>query len=85
MGHRPNCRSCQHCLLPSGLGAGGAEDSWCRMRRLAIHAELASELWCHHWTARPPQLPELDGASILARPVLADRQLALTELLAAAS
>jgi len=30
---------------------------WCQLRQLPIHPELASELWCHHWTARPPRLP----------------------------
>jgi hypothetical protein len=27
------------------------------MRQLSIHPELAADLWCHHWTARPPRLP----------------------------
>ncbi len=52
MPHRPSCRSCSHCAIPQGTGAG-----WCRLRQLAIHGELAGELWCHHWTARTPQLP----------------------------
>jgi hypothetical protein len=30
---------------------------WCHLRQLPIHGELAAELWCHHWTARPPRLP----------------------------
>jgi hypothetical protein len=30
---------------------------WCQLRRLAIHPELAADLWCTHWTARPPRLP----------------------------
>jgi hypothetical protein len=27
------------------------------MRQLTIPAELSGELWCPHWTARPPRLP----------------------------
>ncbi|MEX1316661.1 MAG: hypothetical protein AB1Z22_05975 [Synechococcaceae cyanobacterium] len=54
MPHRPNCRSCTHCALPQGSGGG-----WCRLRQLAIHAELAGELWCHHWTVRSPRLPAI--------------------------
>ena len=34
---------------------------WCQLRQLQIHPELATELWCHHWTARPPRLPVLAG------------------------
>lgn len=54
------------------------------MRRLAIHSELAADLWCHHWTPRPPRLPSVDHAPV-AIPLLANRQLALTDLLLAAS
>jgi hypothetical protein len=35
----------------------GAELGWCQLRQLPIHPELVTELWCHHWTARPPKLP----------------------------
>ncbi|MCP9928223.1 hypothetical protein [Cyanobium sp. CH-040] len=49
---RPSCRGCAHCALPQGGGGG-----WCRLRQLAIHPELAGDLWCHHWTARAPRLP----------------------------
>jgi hypothetical protein len=31
---------------------------WCQLRQLAIHPELATDLWCPHWTARPPRLPQ---------------------------
>jgi hypothetical protein len=31
---------------------------WCQLRQLSIHPELATELWCPHWTARPPRLPQ---------------------------
>ena len=57
---------------------------WCHLRRLDIHQELASDLWCHHWTARSPRLqvsdilpyshPHTEGAPLI-------RQLALTGLL----
>ncbi|EAQ70401.1 hypothetical protein RS9917_06180 [Synechococcus sp. RS9917] len=26
-----------------------------------MHAELARVAWCHHWTARPPELPRLQA------------------------
>jgi hypothetical protein len=83
MGQRPNCRSCNHCQAPEA-SFGSAEQSWCQMRRLAIHADLVGDLWCHHWTARPPRLPSIDQ-SPLAMPMPANRQLALTDLLVAAS
>ena len=68
MAHRPSCRSCRHCALPSGakpicalpsgiqIGSGGRQ-GWCHMRQLTIPPELSGELWCPHWTARPPRLP----------------------------
>ncbi|MCT0247681.1 hypothetical protein [Synechococcus sp. CS-205] len=83
MGQRPNCRSCNHCQAPEA-SISGSEQSWCQMRRLAIHPELAGDLWCHHWTPRPPRLPSVDPR-VLTMPKPANRQLALTELLAAVS
>ncbi|QNI80729.1 hypothetical protein SynRS9909_02761 [Synechococcus sp. RS9909] len=53
------CHSCLHCAA-SGLAAA-AEGGWCRLRRLPVHAELARVAWCHHWTARPPELPRLQA------------------------
>ncbi len=76
MGHRPCCRSCRHCLPPEGEQQG-----WCQLRQLAIHPELVADLWCHHWTARPPRLP-VTGPS--AEPIAAappNRQLSLAAML----
>ena len=76
MGNRACCRSCRPGTPPSG-----GEMGWCQLRRLPIHPELASELWCHHWTARPPRLPVMgDGANGL-EPQRSDRQLALADVL----
>ena len=52
MGQRSSCRSCRHCTPPRGEEMG-----WCQLRRLAIHTDLAGDLWCHHWTASPARLP----------------------------
>jgi hypothetical protein len=54
---------------------------WCRLRELAIHPDLAGELWCHHWTARAPRLPTLSGGATSCRPP-ATRQLSLESVLA---
>ncbi|UPH89418.1 MULTISPECIES: hypothetical protein [Synechococcaceae] len=56
------------------------ELGWCRLRKLPIHPELAGELWCHHWTARPPRLPVVGQGDGL-QPAVRDRQLALTDVL----
>jgi hypothetical protein len=54
---------------------------WCQLRRLPIERELASALWCHHWTPRPPRLPAMgDGPESLLQPH-GERQLALTDVL----
>ncbi|CAE08939.1 hypothetical [Parasynechococcus marenigrum WH 8102] len=47
----PSCRSCQHC------SGGGTAEGWCRLRRLAVHADVSDLVVCHHWTPRSPQLP----------------------------
>jgi hypothetical protein len=53
---------------------------WCQLRRLAIHPDLASDLWCHHWTAPAVHRPLLhEGMPI--QQASQDRQLALSELL----
>jgi len=54
---------------------------WCQLRKLPIHVELASELWCHHWTARPPRLPVMGDTSSALEPQPTDRQLALADVL----
>jgi len=33
------------------------------MRKLSLHPELTAELSCHHWTARPPELPDFQRFS----------------------
>ncbi|MFO7629714.1 MAG: hypothetical protein R6W06_09430 [Prochlorococcaceae cyanobacterium] len=55
---------------------------WCHLRQLPIHAELAAELWCHHWTARPPRLPVMGDGGPAATPAAApaNRQLSLTAM-----
>ena len=63
MGNRPSCRSCRHCTPPSG-----AELGWCQLRQLSIHPELVAELWCHHWTCRPPRLPAVVPHPSLGQP-----------------
>ena len=75
MGYRPSCRSCRHGTPPNGVDMG-----WCQLRRLAIHPDLASELWCHHWTAPVAHLP-LVAEGIHSQAERQDRQLALSELL----
>jgi len=75
MGNHACCRSCRHCTPPSGVQMG-----WCQLRKLPIHPELAGELWCHHWTGRPPRLPlGDDGAGLQTSG--AERQLALADVL----
>ena len=75
MGCRPSCRSCRHCTPGKGVEMG-----WCQLRRLAIHPDLASEVWCHHWMAPSQRLPVVANAT-LQQPASQDRQLALSELL----
>ena len=66
------CRSCQHCS-----GAGTAE-GWCCLRRLAVHADVADLVVCHHWTPRSPQLPVIK----MAQHQEMDQQLELDRALA---
>ena len=63
-----SCQTCVHCTPPAATGSG-----WCRLRRLSVHAELANQVFCHHWTCRPPALPELNLQEPLLIPL--DRQL----------
>jgi hypothetical protein len=76
MGHRPCCRSCRHCLPPQGTQLG-----WCQLRQLPIHTELVAELWCHHWTARPPRLPVMGPATSPAMAPPGNEQLSLASML----
>jgi len=40
---------------------------WCQLRQLPIHPDLVAQLWCHHWTSRPPRLPVVTQAEAVAR------------------
>ncbi|CAK24882.1 hypothetical protein [Synechococcus sp. CS-197] len=51
------------------------QGGWCRLRHLPVHAELARLVWCHHWTAQQPSLPELKPGD--AHRPRGDRQLDL--------
>lgn len=73
MGNRPSCRSCRHCIPPTGVELG-----LCQLRQLPIHPELVAELWCHHWTGRPPRLPVTGAASGPPQP---HQQLSLAAML----
>jgi hypothetical protein len=53
---------------------------WCQLRRLAIHPDLAAEVWCHHWMAPTKSLPVVADAHG-QQSASQDRQLALSELL----
>jgi hypothetical protein len=78
MGNRPSCRRCRHCTPPSEGQLG-----WCQLRRLPIHPELVAELWCHHWTARPPHLPVMapsHSSGPATRSSAADQQLSLASM-----
>jgi hypothetical protein len=50
---------------------------WCHLRQLAIHPELVGDLWCHHWTSRPPRFPVLLGGGAAAH---GDREVAMQQL-----
>jgi len=78
MPNRPCCRSCRHCVPPSG-----AQSGWCQLRQLAIHPELAGDLWCHHWMARQPRLPVVGpaGRATLEANPPANQQLSLSAVL----
>jgi hypothetical protein len=56
---------------------------WCQLRQVPIHPELVAQLWCHHWTARPPRLPVLTapGSPASAASPPTNRQLNLETIL----
>jgi hypothetical protein len=51
------------------------------LRQLPIHTELVAELWCHHWTARPPRLPVMGQATSPAMAPPGNEQLSLASML----
>jgi hypothetical protein len=52
---------------------------------LPIHPDLAGDLWCHHWTARPPRLPVMPppGRALEMPMPAANQQLRLEAVLPA--
>jgi len=55
MSTRECCRSCQHCVARQA-----ATGSWCQLRKISFHGDIAAFAFCHHWTKRSPSLPILD-------------------------
>jgi len=54
------------------------------LRQLPIHPDLVGDLWCHHWTARPPRLPVVGpggAAGGASEPAQANVQLSLASML----
>jgi hypothetical protein len=47
-----------------------------------MHPDLANDLWCHHWTARPPRLPVMEPQQSAGQPQpRPNRQLSLEAVL----
>tara|TARA_Y100001968_G_scaffold318261_1_gene348251 strand:+ start:571 stop:795 length:225 start_codon:yes stop_codon:yes gene_type:complete len=48
------CRSCNH-YVSSNI------DSFllCKLRKLKIHSDIASCVFCHHWIIKEPHLPNI--------------------------
>ena len=55
MAQKECCRSCRH-----GLSSHKETALFCRLRKLNVHSELATFVFCHHWTKKSPSLPDLD-------------------------
>ena len=49
------CRSCGHCI-----SSANSNFFWCRLRKLKVHTDLASFVFCHHWTQKSPSLPKIN-------------------------
>tara|TARA_Y100001968_G_scaffold309368_1_gene329057 strand:- start:709 stop:939 length:231 start_codon:yes stop_codon:yes gene_type:complete len=70
------CRSCAHCIS-SETGTVFS----CRLRQIAIHSEIATFVFCHHWTKKSPILPNLDEKDVpIDRQLDFDRALASREM-----
>ena len=48
------CRSCNQCD-PSHFDSF----SWCKLRKIKIHAEISSLVSCFHWIKKEPNLPKI--------------------------
>tara|TARA_Y100001968_G_scaffold89887_2_gene80898 strand:- start:191 stop:385 length:195 start_codon:yes stop_codon:yes gene_type:complete len=46
-----------HCSAIKGSG-----DLWCRLRKLNVHPDISTFVFCHHWSKSSPSLPEIKGA-----------------------
>ncbi len=55
MAHNQCCRSCRH-YIASESGAL----FWCRLRKLKVHSDIATVVFCHHWTRQSPSLPKIE-------------------------
>ena len=58
MPREETCKTCKHCCVGQV-----PTDGWCRLRKIRVHREIALFAFCHHWTQRPPVLPNIQESS----------------------
>ena len=51
-------QSCKSCKYSKALGA--TVNVWCIVRKLKVHSEISSYVFCHHWSHQEPFLPVLE-------------------------
>tara|TARA_B100001996_G_scaffold272409_1_gene213370 strand:+ start:218 stop:463 length:246 start_codon:yes stop_codon:yes gene_type:complete len=49
-----SCRNCNQCV-----SSCFDSFSWCKLRKIKIHAEISSLVSCYHWIKKEPNLPKI--------------------------
>ena len=71
-------KSCKSCKYSKALG--GTSNVWCLVRKIKVHSDISSNVFCHHWCQQEPLLPVLDkGKLITAQQLDFARELAANE------
>ena len=58
----PSEQSCKSCKYSKALGE--TVNVWCIVRKLKVHSEISSYVFCHHWCQQEPLLPALDTTKV---------------------
>ncbi|WP_269622026.1 metal-binding protein [Prochlorococcus marinus] len=50
------CHTCKYCKeIPS------SSNSWCLLRKIKLHSDFTSYVFCHHWTNQQSAIPLIDA------------------------
>ena len=49
-----SCKTCNQCV-----SSHCDSTLWCKLRKIKIHSDISSLVYCYHWIKKEPHLPKI--------------------------